>query len=279
MSESIHDEPPPEVPPSPPPAAQESEAPYAVRFGGRLNVKRWLAPLRLLTLALAPVVAVAAWFFAAVPDSPVWGYGVIGSGLLVFGFAVGGLAISRSRRHGPFNRREWALIGCGAVLWAVWTAAGAIGPIAAWISRQATVYVDNFSARRVRLEVDGSPWVELQPGETTKAQLSRWGRELVTRDAGSGEELDRRPLALDGDKTLLNVLGAGAYERGVKKYSMLAWGPDDSPAPQQTNAVWINADVDFLFQDPPQFLAAKDFSKSMTRTYLKRLPPGAKPRE
>lgn len=81
---------------------------------------------------------------------------------------------------------------------------------------------------------------------------------------------------MDGrGKYVLNVLSAQVYARGTVDYGGISFG--SSPSEEKIQLPWFKADVDFLFEEPPQSITVQNRRGqsyvSASRTYLRRGPP------
>ncbi|OAI49369.1 hypothetical protein AYO44_06460 [Planctomycetaceae bacterium SCGC AG-212-F19] len=138
-----------------------------------------------------------------------------------------------------------------------------------------TVHVDNFSSQDVVLELDGRVWLKATTQSTQRASLTQGSYTLVVRSP-TGTELDRQAIEVEGrDDYVLNVLSAQVYARGEAQYGTLSFG-----MPRQERAVkapWFKADVDFLFEEPPESITVSvkrgQTVASASKTYLRRGPP------
>jgi len=151
---------------------------------------------------------------------------------------------------------------CGFVVWAyiTWLVIG--------LMRSPTmVYVDNFSTHDVSLELEAEPWMVVKRGTKQEVWVQRKTYQLEVRSAGTGRMLDRRTITVDEQcPYILNVLGAGIYEKGRVEHG---WGIFEKP--ERIRDIWIRADVDYLFKSPPFRISVPQGTKGATRTYLLRV--------
>ncbi len=174
---------------------------------------------------------------------------------------VGGIACRMYERSPRDGTRLRVPDVVGVPVLAVFVAAVAVLACAFVLPGTARVHVDNASRHDVVLEVDGEAWATVPRGATPVLSLPQGDHVIVVRDAASGAELDRVPVAgvRAGWKYLFNVLGAQTYRRGEVTYVPVgAVGPPASsqpaPAPEQElRDKWMDVStVDFLFQEPPE---------------------------
>lgn len=173
-------------------------------------------------------------------------------------------------------RLGWSGVA-GAVVYAI-ILEGMWWWIGYYMSRS-NVYVDNFSNRAVRAELDGRPWLTCKRDTTAAEVLHRGRYHLVVRAEDNNEVLDERDVFVDGLNRIfvLNLLGAETYYRGSVQYGGII-GFGDNP-PTTIHDVWFNADVDFLFQDPPSSITVSvpndqpSFLSMENKTYLTRGKP------
>jgi DNA-directed RNA polymerase subunit RPC12/RpoP len=230
----------------------------------------WYALLAGVGAAVLAAVCGIAWLIAG---SPAWKWILIGGGILV-GFPAASLlwgwVKSGFRAEEGRNLAGWLpLILYAAVLCVAW---GVIGHTFAW----GTVHVDNFSGRPVRIDVDGQEWMTSQAGTTEVRGLRRGKHTVTVRAPDTGEELDRFGAEVAGVETyVLNVLRAQVYARGTAQYGGLAFlGP---PPEEAVRLPWFKAEVDYLFQEPPQTITVSvrrgEVAVGTSKTYLVRRPP------
>jgi hypothetical protein len=159
---------------------------------------------------------------------------------------------------------------CAFVVWAY------MGWLVIGLTRLPTlVYVDNFSTHDVSLELDGEPWMVVNRGTKREVWMQRETYQLKVRSARTGEVLDRRTITVDeSGPYILNVLGAGTYEKGFVEYvedlKDVGWWKLERK-PERIRDVWIRADVNYLFEEPPSRISATKGTKSATKYYLRRL--------
>lgn len=144
----------------------------------------------------------------------------------------------------------------------------------------ANVSVENDNVMAVALELDGRPWLTLERGETLWEQVPQGTHELVVRREGTREELDRRTIAVEQERYILNVLGAQTYYEGRVCYRIHAFEDCFSQEySREVNGVWIEipSDVDYLFWEPPETISVPRANhqreeEDNTRSYLTREP-------
>jgi hypothetical protein len=232
--------------------------PPDVRLSPRTSAWVWWA-----LLAGLPLTAGLAWLLSDLADGWVWTIGAAGGGLVLLLLVVAVLRFASSALT-KLRPKDWGLFAYAVAIWGVWTGVG-------YLSLRTPVHIDNFSPRAVRLELDGQPWLDVPSGQMQTARLARWDHQIVTRDAGTGQELDRRTVTVDASKAFIfNVLGAGTYLRGSVTYGMHFFGPDE----KEVRDTWIKADVDHLFEHPPQKIQVSEHTFIATRSYLKRKQAG-----
>jgi hypothetical protein len=137
-----------------------------------------------------------------------------------------------------------------------------------------TVYVDNFSPNDVRLDLNGATWRESRRQSTQVLGLQRGTYTLVIYDLQGGGKLAEHQINVEGrDNYVLNVLGAQAYARGRVDYG--GFGFFAPPQPEILRHPWFKANVDYLFQEPPQSITVSvprgQSAGGASRTYLKRM--------
>jgi hypothetical protein len=208
-------------------------------------------------------VGALAWYLGNAHLAWQIGAGICGV-VLFFGFTTilkGGLRGS--------TRRDWSIIGYALLLMAAWIGGGLS------ITR-AKVYIDNFSDKNVTLELNGAPWRTVDHGNTDQTRLPTGTYELVVRSRENGKELDHRTITVeDKGPYLLNVLGAQTYARGSADYG-ISFSFGDSPD-QKLNDVWIKANVDYLFEEPPQSIQVSEGTSFASKSYLVRTRPDSAP--
>jgi hypothetical protein len=220
-----------------------------------------------LLLVLVVAAPLAAWLgrgsiFWQVP-AVLLGVAALGFGVPLFDYLKGTMPAPR--------RGELAVMGYVLLFAGVW-----IGVGMKFYHPWATVHVENSSRQSVVIEIDGKPWEAAPPGTRKQASLPAGEHELLTRSA-SGRELDRRTVeARDGMAYLLNVLGAGTYYRGSVKYGGVSlFGPAASAS--EVRDVWIDAKVDYLFEEPPRSIKVPVRSglslSGTSRSFLTRTRP------
>jgi hypothetical protein len=242
---------------------------------------RWPPPARRLPAsAYALLIGIGAVVFAAgcalawlLAGGTAWTVISIGGGILAFlpalsllwGWVKSGFAADAGR-----TLAGWLpFILYGAALWAAWFV---IGTTYAW----GMVYVDNFSPRDVRLDVDGEEWATSRARTTDTRGLRRGKYTLTVRALDTGEELDRLNVEVSGSGNyVLNVLGAQVYARGTAQYGGFHFfGP---PPEEAVKLPWFKADVDYLFEEPPASITVSvrrgETATGATKTYLLRRPP------
>jgi hypothetical protein len=215
-------------------------------------------------VVLPPLTGLLAWLLADALDGWLWGGLAIAGGVILGLVVFGALSATVKRQHGTPTLKQWGYIGLAVLLWGVWTGVGAV-------FQRSKVYVDNFSSRDVKLEVNGQPWLEVKAGTQVEARLPRRPATIVTRDAATGEELDRRTVTVEPSAYIFNVLGAGVYERGSQEYGDLAIGFGPGGSSSEVHDVWIKADVDYLFTEPPGSIEVSEGTHFASRSYLKRV--------
>jgi hypothetical protein len=223
------------------------------------NVLQWAL------LAAAPVgVSATAWYLGNAHLAWQIGAGICGV-VLFFGFAV---TLKGELR--TFTRGDWLITGYVFLLMAAWIGGGL------FITR-AKVYIDNFSDQNATLELNGAPWRTIDHGNTDQTQLATGTYELVVRSKEKGEELDHRTITVeDKGPYLLNVLGAQTYARGSTDYGF-SFSRGGSPD-KKLNDVWIKANVDYLFKEPPQAVQVSEDTSYASRSYLLRTRPDLAPK-
>jgi hypothetical protein len=220
--------------------------------------KKWL-----LGLLLVPAL-VGAGFLAAVlgSDHPLWIVGAVICGLGLFGCFAAVKNNTRSITGGG-----WAAIGTIVLFSGVWFVVG-------FANTRTQVYVDNFSEHDLVLELNNQKWLTVNRGQKLEVRLPRKTFELVVRSRETGKELDRRSIRVDNKGPyVLNVLGAHTYYRGSVDYGMsFSFLGGGGPTATEVKDVWIQANVDFLFKEPPSTISVSKGQVSATRTYLTRTP-------
>jgi hypothetical protein len=222
-------------------------------------------------LMLAVPVALAFLARALGSNHSVWQVGAVLCALGLIG-CVGVLRQHFLSKWRYLTRADWFLIGYTILVSLVWFAFGAANP-------RALVHVENGTDKQVVLELDGRQWLILQSGESTNTWLTQRVHQLVVRTT-SGEVLDRRGIVAQDEKAyVLNVLGARTYYRGSVTYGPKG-GNVTAPfyiSREEEKAlkdVWIVANVDYLFEEPPETIAVRGSAAPFltTRTYLTKSP-------
>jgi hypothetical protein len=126
------------------------------------------------------------------------------------------------------------------------------------------VYVENGTARTLVVELDGRPWLTVPGSESIKTRLPRKSYQLVVRSEDRAQ-LDTRSLLVGPKKAyVLNLLGARTYHRGLVGYGVISGhGTSD------IQDVWIEADVDYLFEEPPSSVSLPKGQLGTLRSYLR----------
>jgi hypothetical protein len=225
----------------------------------------------LLLCGIPMVVCVGAWLLAG----GMWWIilGLVGVGFWVF-CLVGVLWEAVRRRPDPLGKLNLLLLfAYAAVVLALWW----------WVGQflsESRVYVDNFSDKALRVELDGREWLACEPGTKTMRKLRCGRHHLIVRDAGTGEVLDERDAWVDGRDIayVLNLLGAQKYYRGTVRYGGISFN-FGKETPEEIKDAWFKADVDFLFENPPPTITVSvpkgqpSVLSSETKTYLTRGSP------
>lgn len=167
----------------------------------------------------------------------------------------------------------WAVVG-------VWWGVG-------WLAMSGTVYVDNFSAQPVLLELDGRPWIEVDRVSTERRTVRHGAHHLTVRPKGGGESLQELDVMVEGQGVyIFNVLKAQTYSRGQVRYGGFSFLPSDDTE-TVINDAWIDVTkVHYLFETPPESIKVS-VPKGMpagltfeTRSWLQRgNPAGRKDRK
>ncbi len=186
-----------------------------------------------VTTAIYLVVAIVAWLIAG---SLVW-WMVSGFGGLGFFFLVLAAILRRlNMRVGKVLR----LVGFTGSLLGLWIWIGIV-------FARSDVYVDNFSSRTVRLELDDSPWLEMADGTTELESLRQGAYQLVIKSM-DGRELARRTLVVDSGRAyVLNVLSGMSYVRESVAYGFAY--PSGSTI---ITDEWFPAHADYIFTNAPE---------------------------
>jgi hypothetical protein len=241
------------------------------------TLKKPRRPARTIILlcGIPIVVCVGAWLLAG----GAWWIilGLVGVGFWVFclGGALWEAVRGRPEPMGKLNL--FLLLAYVGVVLALWW----------WVGQflsESRVYVDNFSDKALRVDVDGRGWLTCEPGSTQMKQLRCGRHHIVVRDAGTNEVKDERDEWVNGRDIpyVLNLLGAQRYYRGTVRYGGLSFS-FGKETPEEIKAPWFKADVDFLFEDPPQSIKVSvpkgqsSVLSSEEKTYLTRgAPPASK---
>ncbi|MBI4834289.1 MAG: hypothetical protein HY811_05675 [Planctomycetes bacterium] len=202
------------------------------------------------------VVAAGAWFIAG---RGLWLWTTIISGILVLGFLFGLKdALSSSASKLSVIKTYLLVIG----LWVLWLVIGikfAIAP----------VYIDNYSGYKVLLKLGGKDWFTLEDSSNAETRLRRGAYELVIIDALNNGEIKRMTINVEsGDPHILNVLGKMSYYKGTAVYSTYSYGLTE-PAGSTITSEWFEADVDYLFEEPPGSMQIKQGTTAY-KSYLRR---------
>jgi hypothetical protein len=234
-----------------------------------------------LTLAAIPVAAgLVAWLLGG---NAAWKISGIIAGVVLglAAFPVFKEAIGALRRDPASAGWMVLLYGyCAAVL-GVWFGVG-------YAFQTATVHVENYSPRELRVELDGQGWLggkkrlTCPPASSTPLTL-RNGDYRVTVRSADGRELEKHEVTAEGGSVyVLNLLRAQKYYRGTVRYGGLSiFGGGGKP--EEVTDGWFKADVDYLFENPPGTIQVR-VSRGMqgltseSRTYLTRGQPPPKPR-
>ncbi len=216
-------------------------------------------PALLGLLAVAAVLGFVAAFLGS--DHWLWVAGAVVCGIGLFGCFI---AIKENARE--LGGRGWLAIGYVAVISAVWFSVGLS-------YTQSAVHVENATARDVVLELDGNPWLTVEHGKTVQTRLPRQQHRIIIRARDNNEELDRRFVLVGSSKAyVLNVLGAQTYYRGRVEYGSMPIALGGDPDAVEVKDVWIEADVDYLFQEPPQSISVSKGTSYASKSYLTRQP-------
>ena len=155
---------------------------------------------------------------------------------------------------------------------------------AVWLASEqiayARVFIENYSPTAVELRLDGRPWRSAPAHSTQKALLWPGEYELVTLEAGTLRELDRRTVVAEAplwaNLYVLNVLGAHTYFDGSQEYGV--GSVEAFPVRQfETNEVWIMASRNYVFKEPPMTATTYANMRSDSRTFFLREPMGSAP--
>ncbi len=192
-----------------------------------------------------------------------WGLGFIAVGLAGLFGSLGMLLVLKNFKLVQFPNRSLTLqcllylpLALGA-----WSLGGSI------LLRE-TIHVDNFSERNLTIRLDGEPWLDSNRGTTQEIRLACGTYQLSFHDAKSGKELNQIQITVDSKGPfVLNSLGRQTYLRGMNLYT--AFGISSEP-PTEINAVWIRANVDDLFVNPPRQVEGQKVTSAASRTYLLR---------
>lgn len=198
------------------------------------------------------------------------GLGLLFSGaILFFGFwAVVKAGFSS-------NNLDWRriLVVCGVALY-VGATCGACMLMHALFA-VADVHIDNATPRPVQLVLDGKEWMTVPARGQATATLRIGTYRLEVLPADGGAALDTMSISLnEGKPHVLNVMGAQVYSRGSVDYGGFGFGA--GPSEQRITDKWFKADVDYLFQTPPEKITVttKQGQPAMaTRSYLRRGKP------
>jgi hypothetical protein len=137
----------------------------------------------------------------------------------------------------------------------------------------AAVHIDNHSGKQdVRVLPGDGELARVRAGRRVVAYLRKGTYQLVVEADGEPEDLVTAEVE-DTGPYVLNVHGAHVYARGSVEYSDLPLLARDMPETREDRK-WFKADVDYLFQGPPESITVKrTFFGSTTKTYLRRGEP------
>jgi hypothetical protein len=216
--------------------------------------KKWLIG------PLLAALTVGLGFFAALlgSDHWLWIVGATLCGLALLGCFC--LALDFRFMTGP---RRLA-VGYVTLTSAVWFISGLS-------YTRSMVYVENGTAKTLVVELNGRPWLSVPGSESIKMRLARKPYQMVVRSE-DGTQLDTRSLVVGPKKAyVLNLLGARTYHRGLAGYGVVS-----AHRTSNIQDVWIEADVDDLFEDPPSSVSAPKGVSGTLRSYLQR---GSSPKD
>jgi hypothetical protein len=114
------------------------------------------------------------------------------------------------------------------------------------------VLIDNESRESVRLMIDGTEWLTIEPGETRKSSLPAGTHRLVIVDQHRERTLDAHDIDVAAHRQhVLNVLGGQIYFQGIVQYGI------KGGATEVITAKWfLVPEVDYLFKDPPESIVS-----------------------
>jgi hypothetical protein len=218
---------------------------------------KWLVRLLLATLP------VGLGFLAARLGSDHW---LWRGGAILCGLALLGCFYAVKEDFGSMTGPDdWLAVGYIILVSAVWFLAGLS-------HTQSAVYVENGTAKTLVVELDGRPWLTVPPSESIKTRLPRKPYQLVVRSE-DGTQLDARTLAVGPKKAyVLNLLGARTYHRGWVEYGKPILPFGFGPSAHDIKDVWVEADVDYLFKEPPSSVSVPKSRSWASRSYLLRGP-------
>jgi hypothetical protein len=220
-----------------------------------------------LVVGFLPILPVGLGFLAAFLGSDHW---LWTGGLILIGLILLGCFCPVEQDIFAMSALGWLRVGYVLLVGGVWLFFG--------LSHTGSmVYVENGTDKILIVELDGQPWLTIPPNGSIKTRLRQMSYQMVTRSE-EGMQLDSRRLKVERTAYILNLLGARTYHRGTAEYS--ADGHRPLPGfgflPEDVTAVWIEANVDYLFEVPPPSISVRAPERWARRSFLLR---GAAPKD
>jgi hypothetical protein len=195
--------------------------------------------------------------------------GVVLSGILLF-YSL--WALIKSTFESGYDR-VGLLALCG--FWAYFLATFGLCLLITKYFAVAAIYIENATARPVRLLLGGKEWVLVPAKGNAWSSLRMGSYEVEVKSAEDGSALDQMSVTVeDGKPWILNVMGAQVFARGRVDYGGFSFG--SGPSESRLTGKWIKADVDHLFEEPPKSITVSTRRGQMatgSRTYIRRGEP------